>query len=1162
MLNISKTITMFFHKVLIFILKKLHKIHLDIINKYDLCKSEYQFLTPFDKADKNGKYSQALNEALENKKVKNIAVSGSYGSGKSSFIKTFEVNNPQFNFLDISLATFNKPETDISIVEKSILQQMFYKVETKDIPQSRFKKINAIKNLWFKTLFTMIYILSILIFIDSSLVKNLFFPKDLILIPLLIILYGSYKIVKVLIQNYRGITLDKMNLQSLEISTNKDNESSLLNKYLDEILYFFEKTDYQIVVFQDLDRFENLEIFTKLRELNNFINNSNQVNKRVVFLYAIKDDMFSDTQNNRTKFFDFIIPIIPIINYSNSYEKLLEYFKNKLIVDSNGENNDNKDGIEKEFLSSISLYIEDMRLLKNIYNEYSIYNKKIGEGQDKTKLLAMIIYKNFYPNDFSKLHKKQGLLYEVFNNGFKTIEEKIKKINSNTIKNIKELRMVYILKIIERFGSSFSQRIFVNKDTSLTISESIEDENFNLLKMSSHISYNNWQNNVTFKTIENLVNEKYTYDEREKFISNKLEDNDLLVFLIQNKYIDEDYKMYISYEHQQSISSNEVKFLKCLKNPLSNEKLNFNYQLDNFDELLKEERIRIDEFNNKEVLNLSLVDYLIEKQDEYPKQIEQLFQQLSNDSDSSKKFILYFIHNCNQRTKFVKLIVKFYQKLWILFTDKKEEKLHTYFGWIIHYADYADILKLNEEDSLKKYLTNTSFMQSFTGAEAKKVIKLIESLDIKFTSLDDFGSNEIINYIFSKSQYAITPYMINKMIYIKCAPKSEVEEYLKVAHLTTIKSDKLIKDKEVLIDYINSNINEYIKNVFLKIDTNTKESEEIIIELLNNEDLEKKLKIEIIKQQNNKISDISSIEEQELWDTLLEQNKVKSTWINMSQYYDYIGFNDTLIQFLSIENNAWELSKVRIDVEYCEKYPEFNTKLLIDIFEENNFNLKVYELLIKNVDYAYKEDEDISNLDENKISLLNQYDVFKFESFSFNVLKRNTLSEHIKLIEKNIDEYLDRYDEFLIDTDDLRKLLNSSKITDSIKKDLIEMIDYDLISNKDIAKLIYSYIDKTIIKSINYTKKMLENLENLESKVNLVIEQISGFNNEELIEILQLLPDEYSQIANLDGTELILKNTQYNKKLIKILYDREFIINYKIEKNKIKLEIKDNLKEV
>lgn len=647
------------------------------------------------------------------------------------------------------------------------------------------------------------------------------------------------------------------------------------------------------------------------------------------------------------------------------------------------------------------------------------------------------------------------------------------------------------------------------------------------------------------------------------FISNKLEDNHLLAFLIQNKHINEDYKLYISYEHQQSISSNEVKFLKYLKNPSSNEKLDFNYPLDNFDELLKKERIRIEEFNNKEILNSYLVDYLIEKQDKYPKQIEKLFQQLSNDSNSSKNFILFYMSFVTQRKEFIRLIVKYYQNLWVLLEDNEKSKLYTYFGWIMHYADYDDILKLNVDSSLQNYLTTISYIQTFSGKEAKKVIKLIEELNIKFTSLDTIDNYEILDFIFEKSHYTLTPYMINKMIFNKCAPQSEVEKYLKTAHLTTIKSDKLIKHKEVLIDYINSNINEYIKNVFLKIDTNTDESEETIKELLNlnNEDLEESLKIEIIKMQNNKITKIDSVEQQELWNILLEQNKVKSTWENMSQYYDYIGFNNILIQYLSRENNALELSKIRADKKYLEEHPDFNTGLLKDILQSNVFNIKIYKNLIENNGWIYSS-LDISDLDVDKISLLVEHNIFQFISTCFNHLKENTESCHIELVEKNINDYLDKYDEFNIDTEDLIKLLNSSKITDVIKKDLIEKIDYDLISNKDIAKLIYSYVDKTIRKSITYTKKMLENLESLESRINLVIEQISEFNNEEFIEILQLLPDEYSQIANLDGTEVVLKNNQYNKKLTKILCDREFIINDKLEKNKIKLHIKDKAKEI
>lgn len=37
------------NKALIFILRKINKIHLDIMNRYNLNESEYQFLTPFDK---------------------------------------------------------------------------------------------------------------------------------------------------------------------------------------------------------------------------------------------------------------------------------------------------------------------------------------------------------------------------------------------------------------------------------------------------------------------------------------------------------------------------------------------------------------------------------------------------------------------------------------------------------------------------------------------------------------------------------------------------------------------------------------------------------------------------------------------------------------------------------------------------------------------------------------------------------------------------------------------------------------------------------------------------------------------------------------------------------------------------------------------------------
>ena len=92
--------------------------------------------------------------------------------------------------------------------------------------------------------------------------------------------------------------------------------NSIFNKHLDEILYFFQVTDYNVVIIEDLDRFGTPNIFLKLRELNQLINESKIVDRHITFIYAIKDDIFKDEE--RTKFFDFIITVIPVINPSNS----------------------------------------------------------------------------------------------------------------------------------------------------------------------------------------------------------------------------------------------------------------------------------------------------------------------------------------------------------------------------------------------------------------------------------------------------------------------------------------------------------------------------------------------------------------------------------------------------------------------------------------------------------------------------------------------------------------------------------------------------------------------------------------------------------------------------------------------------------------------------
>ena len=102
-----------------------------------------------------------------------------------------------------------------------------------------------------------------------------------------------------------------------------------------------------------MDRYEGdaFFIFQKLRELNTLINSSNQVKQSVKFIFAIKDDFFSDYEE-RTKFFDYIVPIIPISSNANSNETIwdrLKYLENVGKI---------KIKFSKDFINDISIIIE------------------------------------------------------------------------------------------------------------------------------------------------------------------------------------------------------------------------------------------------------------------------------------------------------------------------------------------------------------------------------------------------------------------------------------------------------------------------------------------------------------------------------------------------------------------------------------------------------------------------------------------------------------------------------------------------------------------------------------------------------------------------------------------------------------------------------------
>jgi hypothetical protein len=378
---------------------------------------KYQNLTPTSEIESQV-YFEALDEKINDPTVKNIAIIGPYGSGKSSVIESYIVKRNLKNYLRISLANFCESDKCLGDqeIEDHILQQLFYQLSYKSIPLSGFKKKNhfdlksqskiIIQTIFW--LFSLVFIPNLIITLNNNLetianvgIKDFFYnirwASTLLNISILVVFcWGLFKFLKELFQIIFKGQFKRIMFKSAQIELAED---STLNKHIDELIYFFEATKKSIVIIEDLDRFNSITLFSKLREVNFLINSSPIVDQAVTFIYAIRDDIFKDNLN-RLKFFDFILPIVPIINTTNSGDQLRKMLGRESDPDSN-------------YINDISLYIHDFRLLKNVVNEYQVYRGVINNDNNKKneQIFSIIIYKNLFPAEFSLEHSEEGLLY-------------------------------------------------------------------------------------------------------------------------------------------------------------------------------------------------------------------------------------------------------------------------------------------------------------------------------------------------------------------------------------------------------------------------------------------------------------------------------------------------------------------------------------------------------------------------------------------------------------------------------------------------------------------------------------------------------------------------------------------------------------------------------
>ncbi|RZL23828.1 MAG: ATP-binding protein, partial [Pedobacter sp.] len=131
-------------KILRWCIYAFQKMLTKILEKPVFSPIAYRDLAPVNSADPDKSYYRTLEWAIGNRSIHNVALTGPYGSGKSSILRTFQKLNTKEQFLNLSLAAFKDFKADDKIdqvIELSILKQIFYHVRYSSIPDSRFKRI-------------------------------------------------------------------------------------------------------------------------------------------------------------------------------------------------------------------------------------------------------------------------------------------------------------------------------------------------------------------------------------------------------------------------------------------------------------------------------------------------------------------------------------------------------------------------------------------------------------------------------------------------------------------------------------------------------------------------------------------------------------------------------------------------------------------------------------------------------------------------------------------------------------------------------------------------------------------------------------------------------------------------------------------------------------
>ena len=913
---------------------------------------------------------------------------------------------------------------------------------------------------------------------------------------------------------------------------------------------------------------------------------------KIRFIYAIRDDVFIGEQ--RTKYFDYIVSAIPVVNANNSADYLISQYG-----DIEGRTSIYR--ITNQQWQELGSYIHGMRELHNVVNEFLQYKVQVGGSLEEHKLFAITIYKNKYPQDYSLLHSKSGILYyaisakkEFSDKATKTMVEKYyslkdridglraqrnairnnyiqylknshnierliingKEYTLDKIRDIDELFRAFMEDSVDKYVTDTSSKaydlVFTEIDSELnngngyierlreleseipqTIAEQSKLEH-QIISLANSSLANIISSIKDGEEALNIVKEQYRgchhLGKDTKLSTEAIDQCKMILFLLRNGYVDENYPQYISYFYPGSLTDNDNKYLQSITLGIA---MGYDYKLDDVVGVI--DRMVTEYYDRETALNFNVVDYLSANSDYYAF----LDRMLSNVRIMPKFMLEYDKVSANSKALFEYILTKHNWFLDVAFNNDNVELQDELIVLFFKYCPIQIVGKYKKHFERLNDLYSVIF-NNLVLLDIDRVCQLLRNLNLKFTRVyngDAENTALLYNFVLDNSLYAINIDNIKTIL----AGGFSTQTITSIVHNTN--------------QNVYANLWAHLDGIYKLIpETSVEEEEDAIKFMLNDSRIPSDFKKQYIEKQRCIVQDLNRVN-LEVESILYSTDHIAVLWRNIFDSFSHNNgqIADYLLEFIIRNYNELKDQKIEYDKE------DIVSNIFDLLFATNKLPENVYATLLPEFSLVFSSDTDLSGLSIERMRVIIENSKFAFSDDSLELVQEYFSDELLAdFIINNIDEYISS--STIVSNEVYWRILSSSNVSSEQKVRLLENvseIDDDSYAPNFANAICQCYLDipftaehntSLILVAINYC-----NIWDLQIRSINRINQVLSYNKTQETQMLQALGGEYLKLNTFYGAASFDINDANRELLDYLKTHRHYVSDYKEKDNQFRV---------